>query len=80
MTDDNIAILYEANKEVNVEVNTPNSNGLAVREKIILQEDECSVTVDSFDKYLYLYKDCVKIPILSMTDDALLISVCGYKT
>jgi hypothetical protein len=70
VTDDNLAILYETNKEVNVAVNTP--NGLTVREKInkiILQGDvfgpiECSVTVDSFgkeclseDKYLYHYKD-----------------------
>ena len=48
---------------------------------------ECSVQVDSFgkecleeDKYLYSYKDSVKIPILSMVDDALLVSECGYKS
>ena len=93
VTDDNLAVLYEANREVNVAVNTP--NGLTVREKIkeiILQGDvfgpiECSVTVDSFgkeclaeDKYLYLYKDSVKIPILSMVDDALAVTECGYKS
>ena len=92
VTDDNLALLYEANKEVDVAINTP--TGLTVREKIekiILQGDvfgpiECSVTVDTFgkecleeDKHLYLYKDCVKIPILSMVDDALAISECGYK-
>ena len=32
------------------------------------------------DKYLYSYKDSVKIPILSMVDDALLVSECGYKS
>ena len=38
--DDNLAILYETNKEINVAVNTP--NGLTVRQKIdkiILQGD-----------------------------------------
>ena len=93
VTDDTLAVLYEANKEVNVAVNTP--NGLTLRqkiEKIILQGDvfgpiECSVSVDTFgkeclaeDKYLYLYKDSVKIPILSMVDDALAVSECGYKS
>ena len=32
------------------------------------------------DKLLYLYKDEVKVPILTMVDDALAISECGYKT
>ena len=56
VTDDTLAVLYEANKEVNVAVNTP--NGLTLRqkiEKIILQGDvfgpiECSVSVDTFGK------------------------------
>ena len=96
VTDDTLAVLYEANKEVNVAVNTP--NGLTLRqkiEKIILQGDvfgpiECSVSVDTFGKeclaktkYLYLYnvyKNSVKIPILSMVDDALAVSECGYKS
>ena len=67
VTDDNLALLYEANKEVEVAINTP--TWLTVREKIekiILQGDvfgpiECSVTVDTFtkecleeDKHLYL--------------------------
>jgi hypothetical protein len=56
VTDDKLAILYEANKEINVAVNTPYD--LTVREKIeknILQGDVfgpigCSVTVDTFGK------------------------------
>ena len=90
--DDQLAILYEANKEVNIAVKTP--NGLTDRVKvkeIILQGDvfgpmECSVTVDSFgkeclleDKHLYYYKDEVPVPILTMVDDALAITECGYK-
>ena len=92
VTDDHLALLYEANKVVNVAVKTP--AGLTVRErieKIILQGDvfgpiECSVSVDTFgkecleqDKHLYLYKDEVKIPILAMVDDTLAISECGFK-
>ena len=93
VTDDNLALIYEANKVVNVAVKTP--TGLTVRErieKIILQGDvfgpiECSVSVDTFgkecltdDKHLYLYKDKVKIPILAMVDDTLAVSECGYKS
>ena len=52
VTDDNLAVIYQANKEVNVAVKTP--TGLTVRamiEKIILQGDvfgpiKCSVSVD----------------------------------
>ena len=90
--DDNLAILYEANKEVKIAVKTP--NGLTNRvkvEELILQGDvfgplECSVTVDSFgkeclleDKFLYYYKEEVPVPILTMVDDALAITECGYK-
>ena len=45
------------------------------------------MTVDTFGKeclaegkYLYHYKDCVEVPILSMVDDALAVSECGYKS
>ena len=90
--DDHLAILYEANKEVKIAVKNP--NGLTDRVKvgkIILQWDvfgtlECSVSVDSFgkecllqDKHLYYYKDEVPVPILTMVDDALAITECGYK-
>ena len=59
--------------------------------EIILQGDvfgpiECSVSVDSFgkeclleDKHLYYYKDEVPVPILTMVDDALAITECGFK-
>ena len=90
--DDQLALLFEANKEVRVAIKTP--NGLTDRVKlkeIILQGDvfgpiECSVTVDSFgkeclleDKHLYYYKNEVPIPILTMVDDALAITECGFK-
>ena len=93
VTDDSLALLYEANKSVNMAIKTP--SGLTVRqriEKIILQGDvfgpiECSVSVDTFgkecladDKHLYLYKDKVKVPILAMVDDTLAVTECGYKS
>ena len=47
----------------------------------------CSVQVDTFgkeciqkSKYLYLYKESVDIPTLSMVDDLLLISTCGLNS
>ena len=91
--DDKLVLLYEANREVNVAVKTP--TGITNRVKlneIILQGDvfgpiECSVTVDTFgkeclmeDKHLYYYKDEVPVPILTMVDDALAITECGYKS
>ena len=90
--DDQLGVLFEANKEINLAIKTP--NGLTDRvkvEEIILQGDvfgpmQCSVTVDSFgkecileDKHLYYYKDEVPVPILTMVDDALAITECGYE-
>ena len=93
VVDDQLALIYEANRKVKVAVKTP--NGLSDRKtlnEIILQGDvfgpiECSVSVNTFGnecleegKHLYLYKGEVEIPILTMVDDALSISECGYKT
>ena len=66
VTDEKLAVIYHANKEIDVAVKTP--TGLTIRkkiEKIILQGDvfgpiECSVSVDTIgkeclaqDKHLY---------------------------
>ena len=82
--DDQLALIHEANKEVKVAIKPPNGlTDRVVMKEIILQGDvlgpiECSVTVDTFgrkcmeeDKHLYLYKDEVQVPILTMVDDAL---------
>ena len=76
-----------------VAVKTP--NGLTDRvniEEIILQGDvfgpiECSVTVDSFgkecleeQKHLYYYKGKTPVPLLTIVDDALAVTECGYET
>ena len=92
ITDNNLAVLYEANKKVKVAVKTP--HGLTDRvevNKIILQGDvfgpiECSVSVDTYGKeclaeemHLYSYKGEVQVPPLAMVDDLLIVSECGYK-
>ena len=91
--DDNLALIYEANKSINVAIKTP--NGLTAREpleKIVLQGDvfgpiECSVLVDTFgkecieeDKHLYMYKDEVGIPPLAMIDDLISVTNCGIES
>ena len=91
--DDNLALVYEANRKINMAVNTP--NGITAREyinNIVLQGDvygpiECSVQVDTFgkeciteDKYLYMYKETVGIPPLAMVDDLVSISHCGLNS
>ena len=68
--DDNLALVFEANKNINVNVKT--QSGLTSREtieKIVLQGDvfgplQCSVSVDTFgkecmeeNKHLYMYKE-----------------------
>ena len=93
INDDNLAILYEANKSVEVAVKTP--HGLTKREafkKIILQGDvfgplECSVSVDTYGKealeediHVYTYKGGVKVPPLAMVDDLIIVTECGYKS
>ena len=91
--DDNLALIYEANKNVNVAVKTP--NGLTNREyihNIVLQGDvygpvECSVQIDTFgkecleeEKLLYMYKDSVGVPPLAMVDDLVAVSHCGLDS
>ena len=86
--DENLALIYEANKSINVAIKTP--SGLTAREqieKIVLQGDvfgpiECSVWVDTSGKecILYMYKDEVGIPPLAMIDDLISVSECGIES
>ena len=93
VTDDALALIYEANKNNKVAVNTP--AGLTAREEvheIVLQGEvfgplQCSVQVDTFGKeclsegkHLYQYRGCVGIPPLAMIDDLLSISECGVES
>ena len=90
---DELNLLYSANNIVKVAVRTP--VGKTSTEDIynaVIQGDVfgpilCSKQVETFakecledDKYLYKYKNEVVIPPLSMVDDLLCVSECGYKT
>ena len=92
--DDNLALIYEANKNNSIAVKTP-SGEISRRENIkenLMQGEVMaplisSNLVDKFGKeclekkeHLYLFKEKVEIPPLSQVDDLILISECGYKT
>lgn len=93
VVDDNLALIYEANKESFVAVQTP--NGLSSREvfeEIVMQGDVLAPLISSLqvdtmgkecllnEKHLYFYKDLVPIPPLGLVDDLFTISTCGFKT
>ena len=93
MNDDKFALLYNANTKVDIAVKTP--VGKTERQSIknvIAQGDVfgpmfCSKQVDTFGQeclekgnYTYMYRGEVEIPPLSMVDDVLCISECGFKT
>ena len=90
--DDELALIYEANRANKVAVKTP--FGLTSREtvnKIVLQGEvfgplQCSVTVDTFgkeclaeNKLLYNYKN-VKVPALAMVDDLACVTESGVDS
>ena len=91
--DDKFALLYNVNSNVKVAVRTP--VGKTQRESIsnvITQGDVigpmfCSKQVDTFgqkclqeNRYTYSYRGEVEIPPLSMVDDLLCVSQCGFRT
>ena len=92
--DDNIfSLVYEANRENYVAIQTP--NGLSKRDtfrEIVMQGDVLaplisSLQVDTFGKeclpdtkHLYYYKNKGPIPPLGLVDDLFTISTCGFRT
>ena len=93
LDDDIFPLLYEANRENLVAVNTP--HGLSKRElikEIVMQGDVLAPLISSLqvdtmgkecleeNKHLYMYKDTVPIPPLGLVDDLFTISTCGFKT
>ena len=91
--DDVFSLIYEANRENQVAVQTP--NGLSRREtfkEIVMQGDVLAPLISSLQvdtigkeclaesKHLYYYKDKVAIPPLGLVDDLFTISTCGVKT
>jgi hypothetical protein len=89
--DDNLVLIYEANKEIHMAVNTP--TGLSERQIIkncVLQGETwgsilASVQVDTIGKeceasgYGYLYKDSLPVSMLGLVDDIIGVTEAGYK-
>ena len=93
IVDDQLALIYEANKRNNVAVKTPYGYTERVNiENIVLQGEvfgplQCSVQVDTIakecikeKKFLFPYKNFVEIPPLSMVDDLACIAESGVKS
>ena len=93
LQDDKLNLLYEANSMVDITVRTPVGKTESGKiEKVVLQGDTfgpmlCSKQVDLFGKecleekkYTYMYKGQVEIPPLSMVDDIVCVSECGFKS
>ena len=93
LKNDKLALLFNINRNVEVVVKTPaGKTDRGNIQNVITQGDVfgpllCSNQVDTFGKecieehkYTYIYKGEVEIPPLSMVDDLLCISECGYKT
>ena len=91
LNDDNLKLIYEANKEIFMAVNTP--YGITDREIIensVLQGETlgsllASVQVDSIAQeceklgYGYKYKNTLKVGILGLVDDTIAITEAGHK-
>ena len=91
LQDDNLSLVYKANKEIFMAVNTP--GGISERqtlENIVLQGDTwgsilASVQVDSIGQecslsgYGYKYKDILPVGMLCLVDDTIGVTEVGYK-
>ena len=93
LQDDKFSLLYNINSNVNIAVRTPvGKTARASINNAITQGDVfgamfCSKSVDTFgqecieeSRYTYIYRGEVEIPPLSMVDDLLCVSECGFKT
>ena len=91
LDDDNLALIYNANKDINMAVKTP--AGLSARQSIkdiVLQGDTwgsilASVQVDKIGKdcmeegHYYLYKGVLPVGFLGLVDDIVGITESGFK-
>ena len=89
--DDNLALIYDANKEIRMAVNTPSC--LTERQSIrnvVLQGDTwssllASIQVDKICKdidssgYGYLYKDTLPMSMLALVDDLVGVTYAGHR-
>ena len=91
MDDDNLALIYKANKDIRMAVNT--STGLTERQSlsnVVLQGDTwssllASIQVDNICKdidssgYGYLYKDSLPVSMLALVDDLVGVTYAGHR-
>ena len=91
--DDTLALLYDANRNINVRIKTPSGLGVEKHlDKVVLQGDTwgpimASNQVDTLGKqlldeepnFIYRYKGNVPVGILGMDDDVAGVSECGMK-
>ena len=93
LDNDKFALLYNVNRKVNIAVKTPvGKTDRRSISNVVTQGDVfgpmfCSKQVDTFgqecieeNKYTYTYRGEVNIPPLSMVDDVLCVSECGFQT
>ena len=91
LNDDNLSLIYQANNDIRMAVNTP--DGLSERQSlqdVVLQGDTwgsilASVQVDSIGKevvnsgYGYKYMDKLPVSLLGLVDDMIGVSDAGFK-
>ena len=91
VNDDNLSLIYQANKDIRMAVNT--SDGLSERQRledVVLQGDTwgsilASVQVDSIAKevvssgYGYRYMDKLPVSLLGLVDDMIGVSEAGFR-
>ena len=91
MDDDNLALIYNANKDIRMAVNT--LTGLTERQRlrnVVLQGDTwssllASIQVDKICKdidgsgYGYLYKDSLPVSMLALVDDLVGVTYAGHS-
>ena len=93
LTNEKLNLIHSANKLVKIVVKTPiGKTASEVIKNVVIQGDVlgtmlCSKQVDLFgkdcieeNKHTYLYKNEIEIPPLTMIDDVICISECGYKS
>ena len=94
VNDDNLSLIYEANKNFVMNVKTPHgtSQSYTLTDRI-MQGDTwapamASAQVDSFGKqmieeepsFMFMFKDVVPIPLLGQVDDLIGVAEAGVKT
>ena len=93
LKNDQFNLVHSVNQNVNIVVKTPvGKTSTESIHNVVIQGDVlgpmlCSKQVDNFgkecleeQKYTFLYRGEVEIPPLTMVDDVICISECGYKS